>query len=94
MLLHYSMSWSGVRVAKNLSSGTLALVETMLVEVLLFDAKPGGVFEAVSYTVFADGRLEVTLADGMVKTWDEGWMDVGPPGSFRPRSEPTKSEGL
>lgn len=56
----------------------------MLVEVLLFDAKPGGVFEAVSYTVFADGRLELALADGTVKTWDEGWMDVGPAGSFGP----------
>lgn len=55
-----------------------------MVEVLLFDAKPGGVFEAVSYTVFADGRLEVKLPDGTVKTWDEGWMDFGPAGSFRP----------
>lgn len=66
-------------------STTLAKVETMLIEVLLFDAKPGGVFEAVSYTVFADGRLEVHLADGTVRTWDEDWMDVGPVGSIRPR---------
>jgi hypothetical protein len=35
--------------------------------------------------VFADGRLELRLADGTVKMWDEGWMDVGPAGSFRPR---------
>jgi hypothetical protein len=35
----------------------------MIVEVLLFDAKPGGIYEATSYTVFADGRLEVNLAD-------------------------------
>jgi hypothetical protein len=55
----------------------------MLVEVLLFEAKPGGVFEAVSYTVFADGRLEVHLADGTIRTWDEDWMDVGPPGSIK-----------
>jgi hypothetical protein len=60
----------------------------MLVEVLLFDLKPGGVFEAVSYTIFADGRLEVHLADGTIRTWDDDWMDVGPPGSLlgRPRS--------
>lgn len=59
----------------------------MMVEVLLFDAKPGGVYEATSYTVFADGRLEVHLVDGTVKTWDEDppWMDVGPAGSSRPR---------
>ena len=55
-----------------------------MVEVLLFDAKPGGTFEAVSYTVFADGRLEVHLVDGTVKTWSEGWMDIGPVGSLRP----------
>jgi len=60
-------------------------METMMVEVLLFDAQPGGVLEAVSYTVFADGRLEVKLADGTVRTWGEGWMDVGPAGSYRPR---------
>jgi hypothetical protein len=56
----------------------------MMVEVLLFDAKPGRIFEAVSYTVFADGRLEIKLSDGTVKTWHEGWMDVGPAGSYRP----------
>jgi hypothetical protein len=56
----------------------------MTIEVLLFDAKPGGVFEAVSYTVYAGGRLEVKLADGTVKTWDEDCMDVGPTGGFRP----------
>ena len=56
----------------------------MMVEVVLFDGKPGGVYEAVSYTVFANGRLEVNLAEGTVKTWDEGWMDIGPAGSFRP----------
>ena len=61
------------------------LVETMLVEVLLFDAKPGGTFEAVSYTVFADGRLEVHLADGSTRTWDDDWMDVRPAGSARPK---------
>ena len=55
-----------------------------MVEVVLFDGKPGGLYEAVSYTVFADGKLEVNLADGTVKTWDEGWMDLGPAGSFRP----------
>jgi len=56
-----------------------------MVEVLLFDAKPGGIYEATSFTVFADGRLEVHLADGTVKTWDDDppWMDVGPVGSFR-----------
>jgi hypothetical protein len=58
-------------------------METMMVEVVLFDGKPGGSYEAVSYTVFADGKLEVNLADGTVKTWEEGWMDVGPAGSFR-----------
>lgn len=52
-------------------------VETMMVEVLLLDAQPGGVFEAVSYTVFADGRLEVHLADDTIRTWHEEWMDVG-----------------
>ena len=56
-----------------------------MVEVVLFDGRTGRVaIEAVSYTVFADGKLEVNLADGTVKTWDEGWMDVGPAGSFRP----------
>jgi hypothetical protein len=60
------------------------MVETMMVEVVLFDGKPGGTYEAVSYTVFADGKFEVNLADGTVRTWDEGWMDVGPAGSFRP----------
>ncbi len=59
-------------------------METMMVEVVLFDGKPGGLYEAVSYTVFGDGKLEVNLAHGAVKTWDEGWMDVGPAGSFRP----------
>jgi hypothetical protein len=59
----------------------------MMVEVLLFDAKPGGVYQATSYTVFADGRLEIHLADGTVKTWDEDppSMDVGAAGSSRPR---------
>jgi hypothetical protein len=58
----------------------------MMVEVLLFDAKPGGTYEALSYTVHASGRLEIHLADGTVKTWDEDspWMDVGPAGGFRP----------
>ena len=65
--------------------GSLEFVETMRVEVLLFDARPGGVFDAVSYTVFADGRLEVRLADGTVRTWRDDWMDVGPIGSVRPR---------
>ena len=49
-----------------------------MVEVLLFDAKPGGVFEATSYTVFADGKAKSSPADPTVRTWDEGWMDVGP----------------
>jgi hypothetical protein len=69
-------------------------VETMMVEVLLFDAKPGGVYEATSFTVFADGRLEVRLADGTVKTWtdDPPWMDVGIAGSFSPATRrPPKS---
>ena len=59
-----------------------------MVEVLLCDAKPGGVYEATSYTVFADGRLEVTLADGTVKTWDDDppWMDVGLAGSISARA--------
>lgn len=48
----------------------------MMVEVLLFDAKPGGVYEVVSYTVFADGRLELRFPDGSTKTWDLDWMDV------------------
>ena len=39
----------------------------MMVEVLLFDARPGGIYEATSYTVFAGGRLEVHLADGTAK---------------------------
>jgi hypothetical protein len=60
----------------------------MMVEVLLFDAKPGGVFEAVSYTVFASGRLEVELTDGSVKSWDEGWIDIGPVGTYRPSPAP------
>jgi hypothetical protein len=60
----------------------------MMVEVLLFDAKPGGIYEATSYTVSAGGRLEVHLADGTTKTWEDDppWMDVGPAGSFRPRT--------
>jgi len=59
-----------------------------MVEVLLFDAKPGGVYEATSFTVFADGRLEVRLADGTIKTWDDDppWMDVGLAGSYGPRT--------
>jgi hypothetical protein len=57
----------------------------MKIEVLLFNAKPGGVFDAVSYTVFANGRLEVRLVDGTVKAWEDEWMDVGLVGSFLPR---------
>ena len=53
-------------------------VDTMKVEVLLLDAEPGGVYEVVSYTVFANGRLELRLADGSTKTWDLDWMDVRP----------------
>ena len=30
-------------------------METMMVEVLLFERKPGGMYEATSYTVFAGG---------------------------------------
>lgn len=56
----------------------------MRVEVLLADAKPGGVFDVVSYTVFAGGRLELRLADGTVRTWQDDWMDVGLAGSFSP----------
>jgi hypothetical protein len=40
----------------------------MPVEVVLFDAEPGGVFDATSYMVFADGRLDIQLADGTVKS--------------------------
>ena len=59
----------------------------MMVEVLLFDARPGGIYEATSYTVFADGRLDVHLADGTVKSWDNDppWMDVGIAGSISAR---------
>jgi hypothetical protein len=52
-------------------------VETMAVRVLGFDAVHVGTFVATSYTVFADGRLELTFPDGSVKRfgWDE-WIDV------------------
>jgi len=57
-----------------------------MVEVLLFDAKPGGVYEATSFTVHAGGRLEIHLADGTTRTWDDDppWMDVRLAGSFGP----------
>lgn len=42
-------------------------VETMEVRVLGFDAVDVGTFVATSYTVFADGRLELTLPDGSVR---------------------------
>jgi len=48
----------------------------MKVEVLMFDAKPGGVYEVLSYTVFADGRLELRFPNGTTKTWELDWMDV------------------
>ena len=50
-------------------------MESGLVKVLLFDAKDGGSYEAHSYTVFADGRLEVALTDGSTIEFDL-WMDV------------------
>ena len=54
----------------------LMKVESGLVKVLLFDAKDGGTYEANSYRVFADGRLEVALADGSSIEFDLDWMDA------------------
>jgi len=56
----------------------------MRIEVLLSDAKPGGEYEAVSYTVFADGKLEIRLADGTTVTREDDWIDVRPVGSWTP----------
>lgn len=51
-------------------------MESGLVKVLLVDAKDGGTYEANSYTVFADGKLEVALTDGSTVEFDLDWMDV------------------
>jgi hypothetical protein len=51
-------------------------METGLVEVLLHAAKPGGVFVATAYTVFAEGRLQIHVEDGSDVEFDCDWMDV------------------
>lgn len=52
-------------------------METMEVRVLGFDAIHVGTFVAASYTVFADGRLELTLPDGSIRRFGfDEWIDV------------------
>ncbi len=49
--------------------------EAGLVKVLLMDAKDGGTYHAESYTVFANGRLEILLSGGETVEFDL-WMDA------------------
>jgi hypothetical protein len=59
-------------------------METMTIEILLPDVRPGRTFELASYTVFAGGRLELACSDGSVKVSELGeWMDVRFPGDYR-----------
>jgi hypothetical protein len=51
-------------------------MESGLVKVVLFDAKGGGTYESISYTVFADGRLEMALTEGSTVDFGLDWMDV------------------
>jgi hypothetical protein len=52
-------------------------MESWPVKVLLPNAKDGGTFDALSYTVFADGTLEIHLADETRRTYSfDEWMDV------------------
>ena len=51
--------------------------ETIPIEVVLPDAREIRAFDATSYTVHADGGLDVTLADGSVVNFAmEDWADV------------------
>ena len=63
-------------------------VETMIIDVLAPDVREIWTFEAASYTAFADGRLDVTFADGSIKCFEvEDWMDVRPHGDWRTNYE-------
>ncbi len=51
--------------------------ETMAIEVVAPDARGIRAFDATSYTVHADGGLDVALADGSVVSFAlEEWADV------------------
>jgi hypothetical protein len=52
-------------------------MDTMRLVVIGPDAEPIIPLEAVSYTVWADGRLEVALGKGGVRNFEvEEWADV------------------
>jgi hypothetical protein len=51
--------------------------DTMTIEVIAPDAREIRAFDATSYTVHADGGLDVALTDGSVVTFAvEEWADV------------------
>jgi hypothetical protein len=52
-------------------------MDTMRLVVIGPDADPIFPLEALSYTVWADGRLEVALAEGGVRQFEaDEWADV------------------
>jgi hypothetical protein len=54
-------------------------MKTMSIEVISPDAREIRPFDAISYTVHADGGLEVALPDGSVVSFAvEEWADVRP----------------
>jgi len=56
----------------------------MAIEVLAPDAREGWTLDATSYTVHADGALDVVLPDGSVRHFRCGeWMDVRLVGSWQ-----------
>ena len=64
------------------------LMEPQTLRVLTLDGEVVGDFQALSYTVFADGDMEVSQADGnrLHFAWDE-WIDVQWLTVYRPEDE-------